>query len=273
MHSLAPQTRHGVAVRAHNAAPVHVGPLVAPPPMGAYAPHAMSPLDRRAALVGLMGVGYLPWIPVSPASAARSPPSQPVRAYLPPASTPGFVQYTPDEKKTPAIRAGVIKPDPSFYTFVLPENWSEGLILNILSGNFCMPRCDEPWYEALFQNQAEGKAQLIVAPLFRLISKAGAQLSDIGPPERAIEKVGNYVTGSSLEAEDDVISATSKTLSDGRTYYIYELNALQAKDGPHILASLTIKGDQAYLFVVSASEKQWARSQSKLQTIRDSFRA
>lgn len=37
--------------------------------------------------------------------------------------------------------------------------------------------------------------QLIVAPLFRLISKAGAQLSDIGPPERAIEKVGNYVTG------------------------------------------------------------------------------
>ncbi len=44
--------------------------------------------------------------------------------------------------------------------------------------------------------------QLIVAPLFRLISKAGAQLSDIGPPERAIEKVGNYVTGTDHGARD-----------------------------------------------------------------------
>ena len=46
--------------------------------------------------------------------------------------------YSPDGKKTPAIRAGVIQPEPEFYKFGVPANFSEGTILNILSGNFCM---------------------------------------------------------------------------------------------------------------------------------------
>ena len=52
----------------------------------------------------------------------------------------GYVTYTPDSRSTPAIRAGVINPD--YYSFELPGTWSEGTILNILSGNFCMPKCD-----------------------------------------------------------------------------------------------------------------------------------
>ena len=41
-----------------------------------------------------------------------------------------------------------------------PESWSESQLLNILTGNFCMPRCEEPWYEALFESPKEGKAQV-----------------------------------------------------------------------------------------------------------------
>lgn len=43
-----------------------------------------------------------------------------VKDYLPEAEgLPGFRAYTPDGKKTPAIRAGVIKPEPEFYTFAV----------------------------------------------------------------------------------------------------------------------------------------------------------
>lgn len=38
-------------------------------------------------------------------------------------------------------------------------------------------------------------AQLYVSPLFRLVSKAGAQLKDIGPPEAVVESIGNFITG------------------------------------------------------------------------------
>lgn len=51
-------------------------------------------------------------------AAAQAP--VPVGTYLPPAEgLPGFCLYRPDEKKTPAIRAGVIKADPDFYQFAL----------------------------------------------------------------------------------------------------------------------------------------------------------
>lgn len=41
-------------------------------------------------------------------------------------------------------------------------------IANIQSGNFCMPRCDEPWTEVQFGSPTEGNIKLLVAPLFRL---------------------------------------------------------------------------------------------------------
>lgn len=41
-----------------------------------------------------------------------------------------------------------------------PESWAEAQLLNILTGNFCMPRCEEPWYEAKFENPKEGSAQV-----------------------------------------------------------------------------------------------------------------
>ena len=41
---------------------------------------------------------------------------------------------------TQALRAGVIKSNPDYYSCVLPETWTEGLITNHQSGVFCMPR-------------------------------------------------------------------------------------------------------------------------------------
>ena len=40
-----------------------------------------------------------------------------------------------------------------------PGGWSEVQLLNVLTGNFCMPRCEEPWYEARFEGP-EGRAQV-----------------------------------------------------------------------------------------------------------------
>lgn len=52
--------------------------------------------------------------------AAAGPPSVQVGSYLPEAEgMPGFRLYTPDAKKTPAIRAGVIAADPEFYRFAM----------------------------------------------------------------------------------------------------------------------------------------------------------
>ena len=56
-------------------------------------------------------------------------------------------------------------------------------------------RCDEPWVEAIFQEDKEGWCQLVVSPLFRLVSKANATVRDVGPPEGVVESVGNFITG------------------------------------------------------------------------------
>ncbi|GAB4818803.1 hypothetical protein N2152v2_005849 [Parachlorella kessleri] len=231
---------------------------------------------KRDALTGLLalsgGLLLQGQLPLAAAAAAKA--ATQVGAYLPndEAAGPGFVRYTPDNRKTPALRAGVIKPNPDYYSFVLPETWSEGLITNPQSGVFCMPRCDEPWVEAIFQEDKEGWCQLVVSPLFRLVSKAKATVRDVGPPEGVVESVGNFITGNYL-SEDDVTSMKIEKLADGREAYVYEVYAPYAQHGGHILACFTVKADAAYLFVVSANDKQWAQSQPKLRKMLQSFQA
>ncbi|KAK9814442.1 hypothetical protein WJX72_005984 [[Myrmecia] bisecta] len=181
-----------------------------------------------------------------------------------------LVEFVPNKTKTPSIRAGVIDVNKA-YKFALPPSWREVQVANIQSGNFCMPRCDEPWTEVIFTADKEGKLQLIVAPLNRLTRKANASLSDIGPPEGIVESLGNFITGTYLDVDDVVFSEKKQT--DGRLYYLYETNASYGTNGPHCLSSVTTKGDLAYLFVVSANDKQWAKSESKLREVVQSFRA
>jgi hypothetical protein len=185
----------------------------------------------------------------------------------------GYVIYTPDSRATPSIRAGVIQADPSYYSFELPAGWQEGTILNILSGNFCMPRCDEPWIETLWESKEDGFCQLVVSPLYRLVSKANASLQDLGTPEQVIESVGAFVTGNYLDSVEDVTSMGVEKLSDGRDYYLYELYAPYAKTGSHFGAAVTVKGDLVYLFVVGGNDRQWGKSEDQLKYILKSFKA
>lgn len=203
---------------------------------------------------------------------ARTAASRQAGDFCPSAATDGFVVYSPDTRSTPAIRAGVIQANPSFYSFDLPPTWKEGTILNILSGNFCMPRCDEPWYEALWESEEEGTATVVVSPLYRLVSKSSATLSDLGPPEQVIERVGPFVTGNYLDSvEDDVRSTAVTKHEDGRTYYEYEVVAPYAKNGTRQLAAFTVKGDLAYLWVLAANDRQWSKSEKTLRHMLKSF--
>lgn len=202
-----------------------------------------------------------------PASKGQTPQ---VGTYLPPAGVEDFVEFVPDAQKTPAIRAGTVDPnDP--YRFALPPTWREGKVANIQSGNYCQPKCAEPWTEVVFADPTEGKAVVIVAPLVRLTNKAGATLPDIGTPEGIVESIGAFITGTYLDTED-VVSMDSFQRY-GRTYYQYEVNAAYGTSGPHSLSSITTKGNIALMLVVSADNKQWANAEGKLRKMVETFKA
>ena len=188
------------------------------------------------------------------------------------ASRDGYVVYTPDARATPSIRAGVIPGD--YYNFELPADWSEGTILNILSGNFCMPKCDEPWIETIWESKTDGFCQLVVSPIYRLVSKANATVRDLGTPEGVIESLGAFVTGNYLDSAEDAEKITVEKFSDGREYYVYEIYAPYAKVGSHFGAAVTVKDDLVYLFVVGGNDKQWAGGKDALMNnVLRSFKA
>jgi hypothetical protein len=83
-----------------------------------------------------------------------------VGSYLPKAGVDDFVLFVPDKAKTPAIRAGTVSAERP-YRFALPPSWSERKVANIASGNYCQPRCAEPWTEVIFADDTEGKAQVL----------------------------------------------------------------------------------------------------------------
>ncbi|KAK9844560.1 hypothetical protein WJX74_004051 [Apatococcus lobatus] len=182
----------------------------------------------------------------------------------------GLKQFKPNKQSTPSLRSGQISAE-NVYSFSIPTNWSQEQVANIKSGNFCMPRCDEPWTEFIFQNSGEGKLELTVAPLRRITQNPKASIDQVGSLDGIIESFGNFITGTYLEP-DDVVSRDKKSV-DGRTYYVFEANAPYGSNGAHTLTSVTTKDGNAYLFVVSANEKQWSKSQSKLRKLQESFRA
>lgn len=194
-----------------------------------------------------------------------------VGAYLPPAGVGDFVLFVPDSKKTPALRAGTVNPsDP--YKFAMPPTFREGKVANILSGNFCQPNCAEPWTEVVFEDEATGKVQVLVSPLVKLTNKPNARIQDVGEPNRLLDSVGPFITGTYLD-DEDVVSVITKEQDDGRTYYYYEINAPYGTNGPHTLTAMTTKGELALLFIVSATDKQWSRAQGKLRQVVETFRA
>ncbi|XP_047055732.1 psbP domain-containing protein 6, chloroplastic [Lolium rigidum] len=186
--------------------------------------------------------------------------------YLPPApSSPGFVFFKATTKDTPALRAGNVEP----YEFILPPTWKQLRVANILSGNYCQPKCAEPWVEVKFEDDKQGKVQVVASPLIRLTNRPNATIEDIGSPEKLISSLGPFVTGNTLEPEE-IIETNVEKIGD-LTYYSYVLETPLALTGSHNLAKATAKGNTVVLFVASASDKQWQSSQKVLKAMVDSF--
>lgn len=135
-------------------------------------------------------------------------------------SIEGFSHYQPSNTETPSIRAGVIKPNPTrgFYSFDLPSSWRPQKMANVLTGNFCMPRCDEPWTECIFADPVEGSVKVVVTPLRRLTNKASVAISDVGPPAAIISALGSFVTGNQPPEEEEVVRASKEEGASGPVY-------------------------------------------------------
>lgn len=221
---------------------------------------------RRDVLMSIAALSLLGNVN-SPARAAGTPE---VGTYLPPASD-GLVLFVPDSKKTPALRAGAINPNTP-YSFALPAKFKEKQVANISSGNFCMPNCAEPWTEVVFENEVEGKVQVQAAPLVKLTNKVNASVTDLGSPRELLDRVGPFITGTQLD-EEDVVAVSSKVLDDNRPYYYYELYAPYGTTAPHTLTACVAKGEVLYIFVVSATDKQWPKAEKTLRKVVESFRA
>eukprot|EP00873_Tetraselmis_striata_P026458 jgi/Tetstr1/446722/TSEL_034210.t1 len=219
---------------------------------------------RREALTAATGAALL----LGGSGPALAKDDKNVGAYLPVYEEDSdLVLFVPGPRETPAIRAGTIDPKAP-YRFALPPKWHRDPVANISSGNYCQPNCAEPWTEVIFSG-AEGRAQVIISPLVRLINKSNASLSEIGPPEGLINSFGPYITGTYVE-DDDVLSSSSCE-KNGRLYYTYELYAPYGTMPPHGLAVLTTKGDAAILFAVNATDKQWGSGEALLHKVIDSF--
>ncbi|CAL2254629.1 unnamed protein product [Prunus armeniaca] len=246
-------------------------PLLLPSPLPRhnYQQQAESK-KRRELLKG--GLGLLPLALVE--SILKEPLTVPsaeakeavVGSYLPPSpSDPSFVLFKASAKDTPALRAGNVQP----YRFIIPPTWKQMRVANILSGNYCQPKCAEPWVEVKFEDEKQGKLQVVASPLIRLTNKPNATIEDIGNPEKVIASLGSFVTGNTYDP-DELLETTVEKRGD-LTYYKYALETPFALTGSHNLAKATAKGNTVVLFVVSASDKQWQASQKTLKAMLDSF--
>lgn len=125
-----------------------------------------------------------------------------------------------------SLVAGNVQP----YQFVLPPNWKQLRIANILSGNYCQPKCAEPWIEVKFENEKQGKVQVVASPLIRLTNKPNATIEDIGEPEKVIASLGPFVTGNSYDS-DELLKTSIEKIGDQ--------TVIMMNDEPQVVASLT----------------------------------
>ncbi|CAI9779554.1 unnamed protein product [Fraxinus pennsylvanica] len=222
----------------------------------------LTSISRRQFLNGSLALVPLVISPPPPSQAKEIE----VGSYLPKSPVdPSFVLFKATPKDTPALRAGNVQP----YQFILPPTWKQLRIANILSGNYCQPKCAEPWVEVKFEDEKQGKVQVVASPLIRLTNKPNATIEDIGSPDKLIASLGPFVTGNTFDP-DELIETSVEKHGD-QTYYKYILETPYALTGSHNLAKATAKGNTVILFVASANDKQWPSSQKTLQAILDSF--
>ena len=96
------------------------------------------------------------------------------------------------------------------YKFILPPTWKQLRVANILSGNYCQPKCAEPWVEVKFEDEKQGKIQVVASPLIRLTNKPNATIEDIGSPEKVIASLGPFVTGNTFDPDELLETSVEK---------------------------------------------------------------
>lgn len=96
------------------------------------------------------------------------------------------------------------------YQFLIPPTWKQSRVANILSGNYCQPKCAEPWVEVKFEDEKQGKIQVVASPLIRLTNKPNATIEEIGSPEKVIASLGPFVTGNSYDPDELLQTSVEK---------------------------------------------------------------
>ncbi|GAQ83222.1 psbP family protein [Klebsormidium nitens] len=174
---------------------------------------------------------------------------------LGPEDADGFRKYTRPEGKSGGHGVGWTEFDP--YSFRIPEGWEEVPVsIADLGGTEIDLR---------FSNPAQGNISVVVAPVLRFADLGENPTIDmIGSPDKVINAFGPEVIGQVVD--DKVVYARSETKEDRRLYYQFELN------GPHVLITATAASNRLYLFNVSATTRQWKKSEATLRKIADSFR-
>ena len=104
------------------------------------------------------------------------------------------------------------------YKFLLPPTWKQARVANILSGNYCQPKCAEPWVEVKFEDEKQGKVQVVASPLIRLTNKPNATIEDIGTPEKLIASLGPFVTGNTFDPEE-LLETSVEKLGDQTVHF------------------------------------------------------
>jgi len=201
----------------------------------------------------------------------------PVGQYLPPSpSQNGMVRFTPSKDSTPSIRGRVL--NPFSYNLDLPPSWKAITVGVIQTGDFCQPKCDEPWTEVKFEGKGAGKAKVMMVPTFRLTNIEKPTIEQVGDPDEVIQKIGPFVTGDYYDAED-MPTETEVIKENGRTYYLYNIDSPGAVNGPHNVAMVTtIEGPtskdryHAIMVVGSATNSEWDGGKQDLLNVAKSFR-
>lgn len=113
------------------------------------------------------------------------------------------------------------------YQFIIPPTWKQLRIANILSGNYCQPKCAEPWIEVKFEDENQGKIQVVASPLIRLTNKLNATIEDIGTPERVIASLGPFVTGNTFDS-DELVETSVEKLGDQTVLNLFLIELLNS---------------------------------------------
>lgn len=67
--------------------------------------------------------------------------------------------------------------------------------------------------EVKFEDDKQGKVQVVASPLVRLTNKPNASIEEIGSPEKVIASLGPFVTGNTLDP-DELLEASVEKLGD-----------------------------------------------------------